>query len=196
MDLASILLSSHDAPVMEWSANPEENRKSLGAALLAGNAIISFDNCDVPLSGTLLCQAVTQHRVQVRILGQSLQIEAPVSALLTATGNNLEIHNDVADRSLLCRLDAGVARPGLRKFDFNLKTRFRERRGELVTAGLTVIRAGRIANQKPFGLHPVGSSSGRCGCAIRCLGLIAPIPASLWTNCTRTIPCRRRMPRL
>jgi putative DNA primase/helicase len=135
---------------MEFGANAEENRKSLGAALLAGSAIIAFDNCDVPLSGVLLNQALTQLRVQVRILGQSLQIEAPVAALFTATGNNLTIEGDLTDRSLLCRLDAGVARPGLRKFDFNLKARFRERRGELVTAGLTVLRAAHAAAPKPI----------------------------------------------
>jgi hypothetical protein len=150
VDLTSILMSSHDAPVMAPGKNEEEAEKRLGAALLGGDAIVAFDNCTAALSGTLLCQALTQHRVQVRILGQSQQIGLPVSALFTATGNNLTIEGDLTRRALLCELDAGVACPELREFDFNPKVVFRQRRGELVAAGLTVLRAGQVAKPKPI----------------------------------------------
>jgi hypothetical protein len=148
VDLASILITGQDAPVMAPGKNEEEAEKRLGAALLGGDAIVAFDNCVTELSGTLLCQALTQHRVRVRILGQSLQVGVPVSALFTATGNNLTLEGDVTRRALLCELDAGVARPELREFDFNPKTVFRQRRGELVGAGLTILRAGRMAKPK------------------------------------------------
>src|SRR5262249_47863297 len=121
VDLASILLSGHDAPVMAPGKNEEETEKRLGAALLGGDALVAFDNCIAALFGTLLCQALTQHRVRVRILGQSQQIGVPVSALFTATGNNLTIAGDLTRRALLCELDAGVACPELREFDFNPK---------------------------------------------------------------------------
>jgi hypothetical protein len=150
VDLGSILLSGQDAPVMAPGKNDEEAEKRLGAALLGGDAIIAFDNCTGALSGTLLCQALTQHRVRVRVLGQSLQIGVPVSALFTATGNNLTIEGDLTRRALLCELDAGVACPELREFDFNPKTLFRRRRAGLVAAGLTVLRAGRVAKPKPI----------------------------------------------
>ena len=150
VDLASILMSSHDAPVMAPGKNEEEAEKRLGAALLGGDGLIAFDNCMAPLSGTLLCQALTQHRVLVRILGQSQQIGVPVSALFTATGNNLMIEGDLTRRALLCELDAGVACPELREFDFNPKAVFRQRRAELVAAVLTVLRAGRVAKPKPI----------------------------------------------
>ena len=136
VDLASIMISAHDAPVMAPGKNEEEAEKRLGAALLGGDAIVAFDNCTAALSGTLLCQALTQHRVRVRILGLSQQVGVPVSALFTATGNNLTIEGDLTRRSLLCELDAGVACPELREFDFNPKTVFRQRRSELVAAGL------------------------------------------------------------
>src|SRR5262249_29668059 len=71
VDLTSILLSAHDAPVMSAGKNEEEAEKRLGAALLSGDPMVAFDNCTAPLSGTLICQALTQHRVQVRILGLS-----------------------------------------------------------------------------------------------------------------------------
>jgi len=150
VDLTSILLSGQDAPVMAPGKNEEEAEKRLGAALLGGDAIVAFDNCTAAVSGTLLCQALTQHRVRVRILGQSQQVGVPISALFTATGNNLTIEGDLTRRALLCELDAGVACPELREFDFNPKTVFRQRRGELVAAGLTVLRAGRVAKPKPI----------------------------------------------
>jgi hypothetical protein len=43
-----------------------------------------------------------------------------------------------------------VACPELREFDFNPKAVFRQRRSELVAAGLTVLRAGRAAKPKPI----------------------------------------------
>jgi hypothetical protein len=150
VDLASILLSGRDAPVMAPGKNEEEAEKRLGAALLAGDAIVAFDNCTAALSGTMLCQALTQLRIRVRILGQSLQLDVPVSALVTATGNNLTLEGDLTRRSLLSELDAGVACPELREFAFNPKTVFRQCRGELVAAGLTMLRAGRVAKPKPI----------------------------------------------
>jgi hypothetical protein len=149
VDLTSILLSAHDAPVMSPGKTEEEGEKRIGAALLSGDAIVAFDNCTAALSGTLLCQALTQHRVQVRILGQSQQVSVPVSALFIATGNNLTIEGDLTRRALLCELDAGVACPELREFNFNPKATFRQRRGELVAAGLTVLRAGYVAKPSP-----------------------------------------------
>jgi hypothetical protein len=150
VDLASILLSAHDAPVMSPGKTEEEAEKRLGAALLSGDAMVAFDNCTAPLSGTLLCQALTQHRVQIRVLGLSQQVSVPVSALFSATGNNLTLEGDLTRRALLCELDAGVACPELREFGFNPKTVFRQRRGELVAAGLTVLRAGRVAKPTPI----------------------------------------------
>ena len=38
---------------------------------MAGFAIISFDNCAMPIEGELLCQAMTQPELQLRIRGQS-----------------------------------------------------------------------------------------------------------------------------
>jgi hypothetical protein len=100
VDLTSILLSAHDAPVMSAGKTEEEAEKRLGAALLCGDAMIALDNCTAALSGTLLCQALTQQWVQVRVLGLSQQIRVPVSALFTATGNNLTIEGDLTRRAL------------------------------------------------------------------------------------------------
>jgi putative DNA primase/helicase len=149
VDLGSILTSGQDAPVISPGRNEEELEKRLGASLLRGDALISLDNCTAPLGGTLLCQALTQRRLHIRVLGASRHIEVPTSALFTATGNNLIFEGDITRRVLLCMLDAEVERPELRTFETDIKTIFRERRGELVSAGLTILRARHLARPQP-----------------------------------------------
>ena len=65
----------------------------------------------------------------------------PTSALVTATGNNLILEGDMTRRSVRCELDAKVERPELREFNVQSKTVFRQRRGEFVSAPLTILRA-------------------------------------------------------
>ena len=150
VDLASILLTGHDAPVVSIDTSREEAEKRLGASLLAGDALVSFDNCNAPVGGTLICQMLSQRWVRVRVLGLSRQVDVPTSALFAATGNNLILEGDLTRRSIRCELDAKVERPELREFAVNPKTVFRQRRGELVSAALTILRAGRVAELKPI----------------------------------------------
>jgi hypothetical protein len=84
------------------------------------------------------------------VLGLSRQVDVPTSALFAATGNNLILEGDLTRRSIRCELDAKVERPELREFAVNPKTVFRQRRGELVSAALTILRAGRVAELKPI----------------------------------------------
>jgi putative DNA primase/helicase len=65
------------------------------------------------------------------------------------------VEGDLTRRALRCDLDARVERPELRSFTVNPKTVFRRRRGELVAAGLTILRAGRVIGLKPS-VTPLG----------------------------------------
>jgi putative DNA primase/helicase len=70
-----------------------------------------------------------------------------MSTLLTATGNNLILQGDLPRRSLRCEIDAKTERPELRVFPgANIQSVFRQRRGELVMALLTVLRAYQVSN--------------------------------------------------
>jgi hypothetical protein len=156
IDLASILLSGQPAPVLSAEIDAAEFEKRLGASLMSGDAVISFDNCTKPLDHTLLCQALSQSRLNLRVLGYSQNRDVTMSALLTATGNNLILQGDLPRRSLRCAIDAKVERPELRVFPgTHIQTEFRRRRGELVAALLTILRAyqvsGVISNQPPLG---------------------------------------------
>jgi hypothetical protein len=156
VDLASLLASGEITPVISQGSNKDETEKRLGAELLSGNTIVSFDNCSSEVDSELLCQALTQRELRVRELGYSRNVRVPITALFTVNGNNLVITNDLTRRTLLCQLDAGVERPETRKFKRKVDEVAREQRGELVAAALTILR-GWHAAQTIIGIEPMGS---------------------------------------
>jgi putative DNA primase/helicase len=117
VDIASVIATGHEAGVISQGTSDAEMDKRLGAALLAGDPIISIDNCEAPLGGELLCQMLSQTRVRTRILGQSAAPELTSGAFVAATGNNLTLVGDITRRALLCSLDPKHARPETRVFD-------------------------------------------------------------------------------
>jgi hypothetical protein len=155
VDIAATLATGQLAPVIAQGRNEEELEKRLGAALLAGDAVISIDNCEYALAGSLLCQALTQQRLNIRLLGQSRHVEVPVNAAIFATGNNLAIVGDLTRRVLLCSIDPRCERPELRQFDTDVIKAIQANRGILVAAALTVLRAWHVAGDRvdvsPFG---------------------------------------------
>jgi hypothetical protein len=155
VDVAAMLSTGRPMPVISQGKNEEELEKRLASALLAGDAGISIDNCEYTLQGGFLCQALTQPMLNIRLLGYSRKVATPVNAALYATGNNLEIAGDLIRRCLLCSMDAGVERPELRLFSENVVEQTLIKRGELVGAALTMLRAWHIASAKA-GLTPLG----------------------------------------
>lgn len=147
VDLMSVLATGRLMPVLSQGKNEEEFEKRLGASLLAGDACISIDNCEAPLSGALLCQALTQGELNIRLLGYSRNIPTAMNASIFATGNNLTIFGDLTRRCLLGSLDAGVERPELRNFNIDIIEEAHARRGELVVAALTILRAWHVARR-------------------------------------------------
>ena len=156
VDLASLIATGRPAPVIAQGKSQEEMEKRLGAALIAGDVLIAIDNCEEPLGGELLCQTMTQTSLKVRILGTSINAEVPSNAAIFATGNNLTFEGDMTRRALRATLDAGLERPELRAFDRDPLAMVTERRGDYVSAGLTVLRAFHIAG-RPQQRAPLGS---------------------------------------
>ena len=155
VDVVALLVTGRPMPVIAQGRTEEELEKRLGAALLAGDIVISIDNCTHPLESAFLCQVLTQQQVNVRILGQSRNVRIPVAATIFATGNNLSIVGDLGRRVLLSSLDAGCERPEERSFETNVADTARFHRGRLVVAALTVLRAWQITTDR-VELHPFG----------------------------------------
>lgn len=156
VDIASLIATARPAPVIAQGKTEEEMEKRLGAALIAGDVLIAVDNCEEPLGGELLCQAMTQTSLKVRILGRSLNAEVPSNAAIFATGNNLTLEGDMNRRALRATLDAGVERPELRAFDRDPLVIVAEQRGDYVAAGLTILHAWHVAG-RPEQRAPLGS---------------------------------------
>jgi hypothetical protein len=156
VDLVSMLVSGQPAPVIAQGRTEEELEKRLGAALLRGDAIVSVDNCEYPLQSSFLCQALTQQRLGIRVLGHSRNVEVPVNAAIFATGNNLSIAGDLIRRTLLCTIDAQCEHPERRKFNNDPISIIQANRGDLVAAALTVLRAWHASRDR-VDTTPLGS---------------------------------------
>jgi len=154
VDLIAMLISGQPAPVIAQGSNDEELEKRLASALLCCDQIISIDNCTRELSSNFLCQALTQQVLKIRLLGYSEHVNVPVTSAFFATGNNLTITDDLTRRTLLCRIDAGMAQPELRTFKNDVFERARSERGKLVCAALTILRAWHVPGTA-VGVTPV-----------------------------------------
>jgi putative DNA primase/helicase len=165
VDIASLIVDGRQAAVMSLGRSEEEAEKRLGAALLAGDAIVSIDNVDPERSfgGELFCQALTQTMLKIRILGMSKIVEVPSNAAIFANGNNLTLVGDMTRRAIMCNIDSGEERPELRKFDRDPLAMVRADRNKYVIAALTVLKAFHVAGKptqtKPSGdpITPLGS---------------------------------------
>ncbi len=159
-DAVAMLAMGRAATVMNQSGDSdgEEERKRLMSVLMQGDPVVVIDNVDRPLGGARMCSVMTQETWQDRVLGGNDQGHVSTRTLWLANGNNLEFREDMSRRAILCTMDAGIERPAERRFDVDLKVEVLRRRGELVPAALTVLRAFVVAGRPGLDrLTPFGS---------------------------------------
>lgn len=142
IDLAATIVIGQPCPVMAAGRTEEETEKRLGAALLAGQPLISIDNVNGTLGGDALCQAIERPVVEVRILGRSerVRIEARATTFF-ATGNNIVLVGDMTRRAIVATLDPQLERPELREFTGDPVADVLVDRGRYIAACLTICRA-------------------------------------------------------
>lgn len=155
-DCIAILATGVPAPAMSFPSQDEEAEKIALTVLMEGNPVVLIDNVERPLRGAWLCSILTGETYQGRLLAKNQMATVPTNVLWLATGNRLVIEGDLRTRTLMCRIDAKVERPDERQFDEDLKDTFTRRRAELVSAGLTLMRAyitggERAALWRPWG---------------------------------------------
>lgn len=143
---AGILATGFEPALLAPPDREEELHKGVGAALMAGVAVLLLDNIEGPLRSPTLCAMLTAPRAKFRILGLSELADVPTDALLIATGNGLTPLGDLATRCSMIRLDAREEDPTSRSFPRPATTEVLERRPELLVAALTVLRGGIRAN--------------------------------------------------
>lgn len=145
VDLAAIIATGGRAGVITQADGDTELEKRLVTELLDGSPFIAIDNCTRPLGGDLLCAALTQTEVKLRVLGESRAPQVLTNATTAATGNGFRVKGDMGRRTLVCRLDPGVERPELLAFDFDPIEVVERERGKYVIAALTILRAYAVS---------------------------------------------------
>jgi putative DNA primase/helicase len=156
----AILLTGRECAVVSQATEDTEFEKKLGAILLTGDPLVSIDNCTKEIDHPLLCMAVTEPLIQIRILGFLKTATIPNGVLIFATGNNFRFAGDMLDRGLVARLDAKVERPQLRTFKSEDPIIvFKRDRAYYVVQALTALRAYLHVGQPEAGT-PLGGFEG------------------------------------
>ena len=143
MEVASRIHTGSAAPMKAIPADGDEWRKSLSAAILAGNSLTMFDNLDAILKSGHLSQAITCERWTDRKLGITEEMNLPQRTTFIVSGNNIRLGGDLGCRCYWINLDRDVPQPwrGVTYKHPNLKLWVMENRGQLLCALLTLARA-------------------------------------------------------
>ena len=157
------------APAISQGKDEAEDEKRLGALLLQGVPLLNIDNIERDLAGDLLCSALTETSIALRILGKSEVPSMPSNVAMFATGNNLRARGDMVRRMLVCRIDPACERPDARTFTRNLNEWVPANRARLLSAALTLLRAYVIAGKPAQDIAPYGSFEEWSGLVRSCL---------------------------
>jgi len=157
LETVSMIAIGRTCTVMSQGGDEIEDEKRLFSALLQNDPILMIDNVTRPIEGNALCTVLTQPKWDSRLLGESRNKTVETNCLILATGNNLRFKGDMRRRAILSRIDARTESPRSREFSVNLRKYIPEHRGELVAAGLTILRAFHLAGCPQSGLTPFGS---------------------------------------
>ncbi len=175
----SLLATGRECALATWPRNEEELEKMLGSYALRGASVIAFDNVTSKFGGAPLDKVLTaSDRVDLRVLGKSEIPEMSWRAVISASGNNMELGGDTTRRVLLARIEPGVEHPEERtEFripggETGLRRWCRAHHPRLVTAALTLLRAYVVAGRPPVEIRPwtYGAWSSLVPAAIRWAG--------------------------
>ena len=150
VSVISLAVAGREPLTVNYTSDQKEMSQRLFSILkAAGGGIILLDNVEQALFGDALNTAITSPEMTNRVLGVSEIQTVSTSVTFGVTGNNLVIQGDLTTRFLPCRLDAKMEHPEHRAFKRNAKKFALERGPEIVTAGLTVLKAYSAADDKP-----------------------------------------------
>jgi len=130
---------------MTAGASAEETDKRISAALMEATPILFLDNVNsTALRSDVLASAITERPAAVRPLGRSATVALNPTAFVAVTGNGLRLSEDLARRFVTVELDAGMEDPETRDFRGDLLGETLAARADLLAAGLTIWRWGRL----------------------------------------------------
>lgn len=156
-DGLSILSTGLPAAVSDPDEDAAERKNHLDSLILQGVNFLALDNLEAVLKGGRLTQLLTAERVSVRVKGFTKEMSVFHSVFACATGNNAAVGGDLPRRTLIAYIDAKTERPEKRKFPETFQALCRRKRGELVRAGLTIVKAYAVAGRPEQLIPALGS---------------------------------------
>lgn len=157
--ICAVAYGSPPAAFTTGTAPGELDKRITSVLIEAGNAVF-LDNVNATaLRSDTLASVITERPAWGRVYGETRMALLNSTAFIAVTGNGLSVSEDLARRFLACELDPKCDDPEARDFpdgrDGFLAT-VKTRRGDLLTAALTIWRWGRlneatIAKGKAFG---------------------------------------------
>jgi len=147
--LTSEIVGISACPVMTFTNNEDETRKRILSLLRVGRSLVLVYNVVCQFGGANINALTTSRTFEDRVLGHSVMIQARNDTTWYVTGNNLTLSPDTAERCVNVRLESTEEKPHLRsdfKYPFLFET-VKERRGGLLSAALTILKAYLIAGK-------------------------------------------------
>lgn len=157
--VAGIIGTGRVPPAMTMAWDGDELRKRITSLAVDGSPVVLLDNLSGVVGSDVLAAALTATVWEDRILGETRMIRLPLRVVWLASGNNLGFKRTLGRRVVPIDLDAEVEAPEDRTgFQYeNLLAHVRARRPQLVTAGLTILRAHHRAGSPRHGRPRMGS---------------------------------------
>jgi putative DNA primase/helicase len=154
----AIIATGDEPAILTEVNNPEEFQKTMASLLAGSPAIIVIDNLNKLDSGTLAAM-LTSKRIQFRQLGTQKMLEYDVYVVMAITGNNIELTQELARRTISVEQIADVERPWTRTgFAIpNLVEYVKENRSALVRSILTLARNWFVKGKPSVSTKLLGS---------------------------------------
>ncbi len=143
--IASEICTAAPAKMCTVPTVQEEWHKRITSLLVEAPQAVVFDNANTPLISPDLALLLTSLLWTDRMLGGNRNVSLPNATVWVATGNNVTMSREIADRCYRIRLRPDVARPRMRNpMEFRLpriEAHVQAQRAQLLGAVLTIVRA-------------------------------------------------------
>jgi hypothetical protein len=162
LNVIAKIITGQRFTIATYTDDENELRKRITALAVGGDRLVLFDNVVGNLGNGVLDAALTADSWSDRLLGMNKMYHGPLYCTWYATGNNVAISGDTPRRCCPIRLESSLERPEDRG-DFrhpNLLAWVGEKRSELLSAALTILRAYCAAGKPDQNLPAWGSFEG------------------------------------
>lgn len=157
--IISYILTGEETPVVTYTKNEDETRKRILSYLKMGRSMVLVDNVVGEFGGAAINAMATSRHWEDRVLGSSRVIQVQNDTTWLITGNNIQLAPDTPERCLNIRLYIADEKPHLRGgFKYpDLWDVVKQRRSELLSAALTILKGYILAGQPDMKIPKWGS---------------------------------------